>query len=46
MYWTEIAQRLPEHMDPGYVAKAYAFGRTGDPYGHRKTRQGSTEADA
>ncbi|MHC4064084.1 MAG: recombinase family protein [Planctomycetota bacterium] len=41
--WTEISRRLSEEISPQIAKIAYRFGKTGDLYGHRKAREGSTE---
>jgi hypothetical protein len=42
--WTEIARRMPVKISPEYVVKAYQFGKTGDPYGHRAAAAGGSPA--
>lgn len=42
--WTEIARKLPVKTSPEYVAMAYRFGKTGDPYGHRAAADGGIPA--
>ncbi|HNO78116.1 MAG TPA: hypothetical protein PKN33_08645 [Phycisphaerae bacterium] len=40
MGWAAIARGFPVKISPEYVAVAYKFGKTGDPYGHRAKSNG------